>query len=228
MGDLELLVLVTTQHGYSHYSSRSSSLYLSTRLRTTILNRSQQLDRLSVIILVVLFRALIKDMLCGAIKRKDRKDIERIVEEANTKDRTGWFKRTQWDEHLQAYSDWQLLLYAIRLLIRKLYRGLVRYLKIRYASCVVIYLETSRLRIAAEFLFMLGSLVYCVRVLVIEFFLLVDERAEQGAAKISSFLKQRARYLVDGSYSPISTILSLLAYAKFIALRTPSTIAGSI
>ena len=29
----------------------------------TILNRSQQLDRLSVIILVVLFRALIKDML---------------------------------------------------------------------------------------------------------------------------------------------------------------------
>ncbi|KAL1797092.1 hypothetical protein ACET3X_003698 [Alternaria dauci] len=36
-------------------------------------------------------------------------------EEASAKDRTGWFKRTQWDEHLQTYPDWRLLSYAIRL-----------------------------------------------------------------------------------------------------------------
>lgn len=52
---------------------------------------------------------------CDAIKRKDREAIERIAEEADAKDRTGWFKRTQWDEHLQAYADWQLLSYAVRL-----------------------------------------------------------------------------------------------------------------
>ncbi|KAF5850042.1 hypothetical protein GGP41_005488, partial [Bipolaris sorokiniana] len=187
---------------------------------------------------------------CDAIERKDREDIERIVEEADAKDRTGWFKRTQWDEHLQAYPDWQLLSYAI-----------LRYLEIRYAGCVVqsfksltsarsartyvlrlshalicqelygqpfasaivhflaalgIYPETSCLRTAAEFSSMLGSLVYCVRVLAIEFFLLANKRAEQGAAE------------TNGSYSPMSTMLSLLVYAKFIALRTPGTIAGSM
>ncbi|EMD58137.1 hypothetical protein COCSADRAFT_104665, partial [Bipolaris sorokiniana ND90Pr] len=99
---------------------------------------------------------------------------------------------------------------------------------VHFLAALSIHPETSRLRTAAEFSSMLSSLVYCVRVLAIEFFLLADERAEQGAAETSSFLKQRARYLVDGSYSPMSTMLSLLAYAKFIALRTPSTIAGSM
>jgi hypothetical protein len=37
-----------------------------------------------------------------ALKREDSKAIDRIAEEASTKDRTGWFKRTRWDEHLQA------------------------------------------------------------------------------------------------------------------------------
>jgi hypothetical protein len=37
-----------------------------------------------------------------------------MAEEASAKDRTGWFKRTRWDEHLQAYLDWKLLSYAIR------------------------------------------------------------------------------------------------------------------
>jgi hypothetical protein len=40
-----------------------------------------------------------------AVERNDSEAIERIAEEADAKDRTGWFKRTQWDEHLQAYSD---------------------------------------------------------------------------------------------------------------------------
>ncbi|KAF2022950.1 hypothetical protein EK21DRAFT_119233 [Setomelanomma holmii] len=49
-----------------------------------------------------------------ALKSKDSKAIDRIAEEASAKDRTGWFKWTRWDKHLQAYSDWKLLAYAIR------------------------------------------------------------------------------------------------------------------
>jgi hypothetical protein len=50
-----------------------------------------------------------------AVAGKDRDAIEQIAKEASTKDRTGWFKRTRWDEHLQAYPDWLLLSYAVRL-----------------------------------------------------------------------------------------------------------------
>jgi hypothetical protein len=50
-----------------------------------------------------------------ALKREDSKAMNRIAEDASAKDRTGWFKRTRWDEHLQAYPDWKLLAYTIRL-----------------------------------------------------------------------------------------------------------------
>jgi hypothetical protein len=48
-----------------------------------------------------------------ALKREDSAAINRMAEEASAKDRTGWFKRTRWDEHLQAYPGWKLLSYAI-------------------------------------------------------------------------------------------------------------------
>jgi hypothetical protein len=99
---------------------------------------------------------------------------------------------------------------------------------VHFLAALSIHPETSRLLTATEFSPMLGSLVYCIRALTIELFLPAEKRAEQGAAEIDSFLKQRARYLTDGSYSPMSTMLSLLAYAKFIALRTPGSIAGSM
>ena len=35
-----------------------------------------------------------------AIARRDSDAIEQIAEETSAKDRTGWFKRTRWDEHL--------------------------------------------------------------------------------------------------------------------------------
>ncbi|EUC27744.1 hypothetical protein COCCADRAFT_70950, partial [Bipolaris zeicola 26-R-13] len=97
---------------------------------------------------------------------------------------------------------------------------------IHFLATLGIYPETSRLRDAPEFSTLLSSLIYCVRALTIEIFLPVDKRAEQGAAETGSFLEQRASYLVDGSYSPMSTMLSLLVYAKFIALRTPSSSAS--
>jgi hypothetical protein len=40
-----------------------------------------------------------------ALKREDSEAINRMAEEASAKDCTGWFKRTRWDEHLQAYLD---------------------------------------------------------------------------------------------------------------------------
>jgi hypothetical protein len=49
-----------------------------------------------------------------ALNQEDCKAINRIAEEASAKDRTGWFKRTRWDEHLQVYPDWKLLAYAVR------------------------------------------------------------------------------------------------------------------
>jgi hypothetical protein len=75
---------------------------------------------------------------------------------------------------------------------------------------------------------MLSSLVYCVRVLLVELWLPFCRRAEQGAAKTLRFQQQCARYLVNSLYSPMSVMLSLLAYAKFISLRTLGSTAGSI
>jgi hypothetical protein len=75
---------------------------------------------------------------------------------------------------------------------------------------------------------MLGLLVYCVRALAAEIFLPACQRQVQGAAETQGFLQQRASYLVESSYSPMSVMVSLLSYAKFISLRTPSSIASSM
>jgi hypothetical protein len=65
-------------------------------------------------------------------------------------------------------------------------------------------------------------------VLTAKTFLPYKQRDEQGAAETRALLQQRSRYLVDGSHSPMSVMLSLLSYAKYISLRTPSSIAGSM
>jgi hypothetical protein len=75
---------------------------------------------------------------------------------------------------------------------------------------------------------MLSSLVYCVRVLSVELWLPSCRRTKQGAAETLRFQQQRAHYLVNGLYSPISVMLSLLAYTKFISLRTLGSTAGSM
>jgi hypothetical protein len=58
--------------------------------------------------------------------------------------------------------------------------------------------------------------------------LLSSERATQGSESRAYFLEQRTLYLVDGSYSPMSVMVSLLLYAKYLALCTPSRIASSM
>jgi hypothetical protein len=54
-----------------------------------------------------------------------------------------------------------------------------------------------------------------------------EQRAEQHAAQTAALLQQRARYLVDGSQSPMGVIVSLLAYAKRISQTTPGRTAGT-
>jgi superfamily II DNA/RNA helicase len=317
-----------------------------------------------------------------ALKHKDNEAINCIAEETSAKDRTGWFKRTQWDEHLQAYPDWKLLAYAIRppgddelalkqvmLAVEEVVEQAVcglstlstdtlRWLKsakpneadarplgrmqnkdsqqraarlwarllcycvrlvaaeeeedkgeeqqpqkkkkkpslralvgiarlfpwhsrqkqaarrlwkivahkggrqestdtaeearkyvlrltqelvcqevchqpfksglIHFLAVLGVNPDTLRLRTAPEYSSLLGSLVYCVRVLTIEAFLPSEQRGKQGAVETRSLLQQRSRYLIDGSHSPMSVMLSLLSYAKFVSLRTPGSIAGSM
>jgi hypothetical protein len=314
-----------------------------------------------------------------ALKQEDSRAIDRMAEEASAKDRTGWFKRTRWDEHLQAYPDWKLLAYTVRppgddepalkqivLAVEELVEQAVcglgtlsidtlRWLRsarpneadarplgrmqdkgsqqraarlwarllcycvrlaaaedeeeeekqqvlkknkpalqalkgiarlfpwhgrqkqaarrlwrivscggegenadtaqearkyvlrlseelicqdvchwpfesglVHFFAALGINPDTLRLRTAPECSSLLGSLVYCVRVLSTEAFLPSEQRGKQGAAETRSLLQRRSRHLVDGSHSPMSVMLSLLSYAKFVSLRTPGSIAGSM
>jgi hypothetical protein len=55
-------------------------------------------------------------------------------------------------------------------------------------------------------------------VLAIEKLLPAAEREEQTEEERDRFLDIRKKYLADGSYSPISAIISLLAYSKHAAM----------
>jgi hypothetical protein len=99
---------------------------------------------------------------------------------------------------------------------------------IHFLAVLGINPDTLRLRTAPEYSSLLGSLMYCMRVLTAEAFLPSEHRNNQGEVETCSLLQQRSRYLVDGSHSLISVMLSLLLYAKFVSLRTPSGIAGSM
>ena len=79
--------------------------------------------------------------------------------------------------------------------------------------------EMDRLRRADNFSFMLAGVVYCVRVLGVEILLPSSQRKHQGEAEREHFLQQRQKFLTDGSYSPMSTIINLLAYSKYIMLN---------
>jgi hypothetical protein len=70
---------------------------------------------------------------------------------------------------------------------------------------------------------MLAGVAYCVRVIGAEILLPKANRSQQGEEQLANFLEKRAQFLADSSYSPISEILSLLAYGKRIALADGST-----
>jgi len=78
--------------------------------------------------------------------------------------------------------------------------------------------KIDRLRIAKHYLYMLASIVYCVRVLAVEKLLPAAERDEQTNKNRDRFLAERQKFLADRFFSLISEIISLLAYSKSVAL----------
>ena len=78
--------------------------------------------------------------------------------------------------------------------------------------------DTNRLRTAKNYSYILAGVVYCMRVLSVEYLLPSASRDEQTDEDRERFLQHREKYLADGSYSPMSEALSLLAYGKHVAL----------
>lgn len=79
--------------------------------------------------------------------------------------------------------------------------------------------EMDRLRVAKDYSYMLAGVVYCMRALGVEALLPAAGRDEQGIEEREAFLLKRRQFLADGSYSPMSEMLSLLAYGKHVALN---------
>jgi hypothetical protein len=96
---------------------------------------------------------------------------------------------------------------------------------IHFLAALGIKPDTLRLRTAPECSSLLGSLVYCVRVLTTKAFLPSEQCSKQGAAETRSL---RSQHLVDGLHSSMTVMLSLLSKAKFLLLRTPGSGAGSM
>jgi hypothetical protein len=90
---------------------------------------------------------------------------------------------------------------------------------VQYLAMLGIDTQTNRLRTAKNFSYMLASVVYCVRVLAAEKILPAAKRNDQTEEDRKRFLAMRRQYLADSSYSPISIMLSLLAYGKHAALN---------
>ena len=78
--------------------------------------------------------------------------------------------------------------------------------------------EIDCLRIAKHYLYMLASIVYCVRVLTVEKLLPAAQRDKEIDENCNCFLAKRQKFLANRLYSPISEIISLLVYGKSVAL----------
>lgn len=89
---------------------------------------------------------------------------------------------------------------------------------IHFLAVLGIDSDTNRLRTAKNYSYMLAGVVYCMRVLSVEKLLPSACRDEQTDEDRERFLEHREKYLSDGSYSPMSEALSLLAYGKYVAL----------
>lgn len=79
--------------------------------------------------------------------------------------------------------------------------------------------ENDRLRTGNDYSYRVAGLVYCFRVFALEALLPSERRATQGPDDFEAFLEQRKQYLTDGSMSVMSTMISLLAYGKYLAMN---------
>ncbi|KAL5371081.1 hypothetical protein DPSP01_014505 [Paraphaeosphaeria sporulosa] len=90
---------------------------------------------------------------------------------------------------------------------------------VHYLAMLGIDADIHRPRTVKNYLYILTSMVYCIRVLSIEKLLPAALRDEQTDEDRVRFLQCIEKYLSDGSYSPMSEALSLLAYGKHIAFE---------
>ena len=74
------------------------------------------------------------------------------------------------------------------------------------------------MRTAKNYLYILAGIVYCVQVIAVKALLLGSQRSTQTEQDRDRFVEMRQKYLADGSFSPISKIISMLAYGKHIRL----------
>jgi hypothetical protein len=79
--------------------------------------------------------------------------------------------------------------------------------------------EIGRSRTAKNYSFMLAGVVYCVRVLGLEKLLPMRQRNDQTEDDRQKFIEMREKYLADGSFSPMSEMINLLAMGKYIGLN---------
>jgi len=89
---------------------------------------------------------------------------------------------------------------------------------IQFLAVLGINVDTGRLRTAKNYSYMLAGIVYCVRVLALEKLLPGGQRDTQTEEDRDSFLATRHKQLADGTFSPISEMISMLAYGKHIRL----------
>ena len=96
---------------------------------------------------------------------------------------------------------------------------------IHFVAVLGINSDTRRLRPATDFSYILAGVVYGIRILAAE--ALFPRSARDSDAQYEEcregFLQQRLQYLVDGTYTPTSVLLSLLAYSKSITLAYQNT-----
>lgn len=90
---------------------------------------------------------------------------------------------------------------------------------VQFLAVLGIDREIGRLRTAKNYSFILAGVVYCVRVLGIERLLPAGGRDDQTEADREHFTEMREKCLADGSFSPISEMINLLAMGKHIGLN---------
>ncbi|KIW16537.1 hypothetical protein PV08_03725 [Exophiala spinifera] len=99
---------------------------------------------------------------------------------------------------------------------------------IHFVAVLGIDEENRRLREAINFSYVVAGLVWSIRVLAVEILLPAHKRETQPDSheRRLKFQRYRREYLVDGSSTPMSELINLLAYGKYIALNTSN--AGSM
>lgn len=90
---------------------------------------------------------------------------------------------------------------------------------IHFLAVLGIDAEMDRLRTAKNYSYMLAGVAYCTRVIAVEAILPSGEREQQSDRDRDMFVLKRKDYLADGSFSPMSEMLSMLAYGKHVAMN---------